>query len=88
MMNTAGPNATELCVDTTLLASGHTENSADKPFLVAINIGDGSELWKHHLPAEVVKGGTAVNAKDRIFVTLENGQLMCFTGPNAKLSTR
>ena len=70
--------------DQTLLASGHIENSADKPFLVAINIGDGSELWKHNLPAEIVKGGTAVDAEGRIFVTLENGQLMCFTGPAAK----
>ena len=37
----------------TLLATGHTENSADKPFLVAIDIADGSELWKHGLAAEV-----------------------------------
>lgn len=54
------------------------------PFLVAINIGDGLELWKHNLPAEVVKGGTAVDAEGRIFVTLEKGQLICFTGPSAK----
>ncbi len=68
----------------TLLATGHTEEFADKPFLVAINIGDGLELWKHNLPAEAVKGGTAVDAAGRIFITLENGQLMCFQGSEAK----
>jgi outer membrane protein assembly factor BamB len=65
----------------TLLATGHTENAPDKPFLVAVDLVDGSDLWKHPLPAEVVKGGTAVNASGQIFLTLENGQLMCFSGP-------
>ena len=64
----------------TLLATGHAENAADNPFLVAINIGDGAELWKHSLPGEVVKGGTAVDADGRIFITLESGQLICYTG--------
>ncbi|MEQ9410713.1 MAG: PQQ-binding-like beta-propeller repeat protein [Fuerstiella sp.] len=62
----------------TLLASGHTEQTPDKPFLTAIRIADGSELWKQELPADVVKGGIAVDAAGRIYVTLENGQLHCF----------
>lgn len=61
-----------------LLATGHVDKSPDKPFLVAINIADGSDLWQKELPADAVKGGTAVDSAGRIFVTLENGQLMCF----------
>lgn len=34
--------------------------------------------------SDVVKGGTAVDAAGRIFVSLENGQLMCFTGAAAR----
>jgi hypothetical protein len=61
-----------------LLATGHAEETPDKPFLVAISIADGNDLWKKDLPTDAVKGGTAVDAAGRIFVTLENGQLMCF----------
>ena len=61
-----------------LLATGHTESAPDKPFLAAISIADGRNLWKRDLPANAVKGGTAIDAASRIFVTLENGQLMCF----------
>lgn len=68
----------------TLLATGHAENASNNPFLVAINIGDGAELWKHSLPSEVVKGGTAVDADGQIFVSLENGDLMCFADKIAK----
>ena len=61
-----------------LLATGHADKTPDKPFLVAINIADGKDLWQVDLPADAVKGGTAVDAAGRVFVTLENGQLMCF----------
>jgi outer membrane protein assembly factor BamB len=61
-----------------LLATGHVDNEPDKPFLVAINPADGTDIWKANLPAEAVKGGTAVDASGRIYVTLENGQLLCF----------
>ena len=61
-----------------LLATGHSESTPDKPFLVAISIKDGEDLWKHDLPADAVKGGTAVDASGHVFLTLENGQLMCF----------
>jgi outer membrane protein assembly factor BamB len=63
-----------------LLATGHADRTPDKPFLVAINMTDGADAWSHNLPADAVKGGTAINADGRIFVTLENGQLLCF-GP-------
>jgi outer membrane protein assembly factor BamB len=64
----------------TLLATGHTESQPDQPFLSAIDIRNGSELWRHSLPSAAVKGGTAVDASGQIFVTLENGMLLCFTG--------
>jgi outer membrane protein assembly factor BamB len=61
-----------------LLATGHADQTPEKPFLVAINIADGTDLWTKELPADAVKGGTAVDAAGRVFVSLENGQLMCF----------
>ncbi len=62
-----------------LLAAGHP--AADgKPFLAAINTQDGSNIWKKELPADVVKGGTAVDHQGRIVVSLEDGQVLCFTG--------
>lgn len=65
----------------TLLATGHADKSPDKPFLVAINIKDGSDIWRKELPADAVKGGTAVDSRGRILVSLENGQLLSFS-PN------
>jgi len=62
----------------TLLATGHADATPDQPFLVAMNIADGTDRWSVALPADAVKGGTAVDANGRIFVSLENGQLMCF----------
>ena len=61
-----------------LLATGHADKTPDKPFLVAINIADGTDLWQQELPADAVKGGTAVDAAGRVFVTLENGEMICF----------
>lgn len=61
-----------------LLASGHAADAPDQPFLVSISIKDGTDRWRHDLPADVVKGGTAVDASGRIYASLENGQLICF----------
>ena len=61
-----------------LLATGHSETTPDQPFLVAISIADGSDLWKKNLPVDAVKGGTAVDATGHVFVSLEDGRLMCF----------
>ncbi|QDT84875.1 PQQ-binding-like beta-propeller repeat protein [Gimesia chilikensis] len=63
----------------TLLTAGHPDQQPEKPFLTAIDIGKGTDLWSHPLPALAVKGGTAIDSHGRIFVTLENGQLCCFT---------
>ena len=61
-----------------LLASGHIEGAPDRPFLVAIDLATGKDLWKHDLPADTVKGGLAVNAQGQIYAALENGQLHSF----------
>ena len=64
----------------TLLTTGHADATPDKPFLTAINIQDGTDVWSHPLPADGVKGGTAISSAGQIFVALENGKLLCF-GP-------
>ena len=61
-----------------LLTTGHPDKHPDKPFLTAINIKDGKDVWKYALPADAVKGGTAVDGDGRVFVSMENGQLWCF----------
>jgi outer membrane protein assembly factor BamB len=63
-----------------LMATGHSDKTPEQRFLTAINIKDGSDLWQQPIPAEAVKGGLAMDHKGRIYVTLENGQLLCY-GP-------
>ncbi|QDT42429.1 outer membrane biogenesis protein BamB [Gimesia alba] len=63
----------------TLLTAGHPDEKSDAPFLTAIDINQGTDLWSHPLPALAVKGGTAIDPEGRIVVTLENGQLLCFS---------
>ena len=62
-----------------LLATGHSEAHPDQPFLVAIDIEDGSDIWLVPLPAEAVKGGTAIDQDGRIFVATEDGTLIHFS---------
>jgi hypothetical protein len=64
-----------------LLATGHSDSQPDKPLIAAIDIRDGRQLWQHPLPADAVKGGSAVDARGQIYVTLENGQLVSFRAP-------
>ena len=61
-----------------LLATGHPDEREEDAFLVAINVEDGSDTWLEKLPSVAVKGGTAISANGRIYVSLENGQLLCF----------
>ena len=60
------------------LLVGHLSVKTKKPALTLLNQKDGSEIWTHELPAEVVKWGTAVDIKGRIVVCLKNGQILCF----------
>ncbi|MFW6163949.1 MAG: PQQ-binding-like beta-propeller repeat protein, partial [Planctomycetota bacterium] len=46
--------------------------------LVAHTPGGKQELWARALEAEPVRWGIAVDAPGRIFVTLRNGQVLCF----------
>lgn len=61
-----------------LLATGHAEQTPDKPFLVSIDVETGEDRWVLDLPADAVKGGLAVDAAGRAFVTTENGRLLSF----------
>jgi outer membrane protein assembly factor BamB len=66
-----------------VLAVGQTgtENKPDpnsRPFLMVLEVDDGKELWRADLPSPATKAGVAVDHRGRIFVTLQNGQLMCF----------
>jgi outer membrane protein assembly factor BamB len=61
----------------TLLATGHPDASPDKPFIAAMNIQNGSDRWLRDLPADPVKGGCAIDHDGHIYLTLENGVLMC-----------
>jgi outer membrane protein assembly factor BamB len=65
-----------------VLGAGHPDQKPEEAFLAAINIEDGSDLWLEKLPAPAVKGGCAIDASGRIFVALENGELVCFRGAN------
>jgi len=61
-----------------LLAAGHAEEKPGAPFLAAIRVETGADLWRHELPALPVKGGAAIDAKGRIFVVTEQGEAMGF----------
>ncbi len=62
----------------TLLATGHPENETSEWFLVSIDPVDGSDNWIEKMPADAVKGGTAIDHLGRIYIALENGQLLCY----------
>jgi len=61
-----------------LLAAGHPEEKPDEVFLAAIDIRKGSTAWVQSLPADAVKGGTAIDHTGSIYVVCENGQLRCY----------
>jgi outer membrane protein assembly factor BamB len=61
-----------------LLAAGKSGvKDPAEPFVAAVNLADGSDLWYEKLPAPTVKGGTAVDHLGRIFVALDNSRLIC-----------
>jgi outer membrane protein assembly factor BamB len=60
-----------------LLASAHPDADPSDNFLVATNIKDGGDVWRVSLPAQAVTGGLAMDHESRIYVSLENGKLMC-----------
>lgn len=64
--------------DDTLLASGHPDEDETAAFLVSINTADGSDNWIKAIPSLPVKGGTSIDRDGHLYLTLENGQLLCF----------
>lgn len=68
-----------VCGEKRLLAAGHPDAAPQRCFLAAIDIATGKDAWLKKLPALPVKGGAAIDAQGRIFVALEDGQLLCFT---------
>ena len=62
----------------TLMATGHTEDEPEKPFILGMRIRDGADLFSYELPADAVKSGIAVDHTQRVYVTLENGRLLSF----------
>ncbi len=64
--------------DSTLLATAHPDGHEDESFLVSIDVADGSDHWIEKIPANAVKGGTSIDHRGRLYVSLENGQLLCF----------
>ncbi len=61
-----------------IITSGHSEKTPKEKFLTAINMADGADVWTQSLPSEAVKGGTAIDSEGRIYVALEDGQLLCY----------
>jgi hypothetical protein len=64
-----------------LLAAGQgARGSGDKPFVAAVAIEDGAELWRFDLPAPPVKGGLASDHAGRVFTALTDGRILCLAG--------
>jgi outer membrane protein assembly factor BamB len=63
-----------------LVSAGHLDGKPEEAFLAATNIKAGTDQWLKPLPAVAVKGGVAMDHRGRLYVSLENGQLVCF-GP-------
>jgi len=49
-----------------------------KPFLTAFRLKNGQRVWTKELPAMPVKGGTAIDHGGQVYVSTEDGRLMCF----------
>lgn len=62
-----------------LLAAGQSAVAGQPGFFVsAVNLEDGSVIWREDLPAPAVKGGTAIDHNARIIVSLQDGRVLCY----------
>ncbi len=69
-----------IVADNALVVAGHPGLDGTKTsFLVALNLKDGTAVWRQPLPGPVVKSGTAVDHTGRIFVALEDGRIVAFS---------
>ena len=64
-----------------LVAAGDLGVETKTSFLAAIDVANGNIAWSESLPAQAIKGGTSIDHQGRIFVTLENGQTLCYSAP-------
>jgi len=76
-------NAAAITSDTLLIA-GVTRQMNDDNWhtnaeLIALNLTDGKPIWRKPLPAEPVSWGIAINQSSEIVVSLQNGQVVCFS---------
>jgi len=73
-----GPRYNSFIVGSSALLAASQGPSKGQPgsFLAAVNVEDGSELWREELPAPAVKGGASMDHQARIFVSLQDGRLL------------
>ncbi|MBN2451816.1 MAG: PQQ-binding-like beta-propeller repeat protein [Lentisphaeria bacterium] len=65
-----------------LLAAGDTSREGRTvPFLAAVRLEDGADLWVHELPGLPVRGGLAVDRSGQVYVSFEDGGMACFGPP-------
>ena len=82
--NEIGPKFNSFVITEGLLLAAGQLPSADQtnPFLWAFMIQNGEEVFRHALPAPVVKGGTAMDSGARIIASLQDGRVLCFEAAN------
>ena len=61
-----------------LIATGDVGNEKKIPFLASLNLETGKNNWVHQLPAQPIKGGTAIDSQGRILVSLADGTVICY----------
>jgi len=67
------------CPESMALAAGKNAVVVAKAReLAVLNLRDGQVLWSKPLPARPVEWGLAINDRGQIFVTLEDGRILCF----------
>jgi len=63
-----------------IAANGSAANpEVDRGRLSAVSLDDGKVLWQYDLPARPLRWGLCVNRDGRVIVTLQNGQVLCFS---------
>ena len=63
------------------------DGRAEPQFAVAaLAVGDGALLWSHALPAQPAWWGLAVDKAGRVFVSLVDGRVLCFSAARAAVT--
>ncbi len=75
-----GPRCTSFIVGPdVVVAGGHAGPDPNMAFMYATSIADGTVLWRIQLPATPVKGGMAIDHRQRLVISLEDGSIVCFS---------